>query len=127
MAPVFIVIVAALIEYQVFGALVGRARGRHGVQAPATTGPAPFERAFRVHQNTLENLIVFVPAVWIFGVTLSPLWAAALGIVFIAGRAIYARAYLADPATRGPGALVSFGANGVLMIGGLIGAVRTWG
>lgn len=126
MAAVFAVILLALIEYQIFGALVGRARIRHGVVAPATTGPAPFERAFRVQQNTLENLVVFVPAVWIFGSIVSAPWAAAIGLVFIAGRAIYARAYLADPATRRSGALISFAANGVLLVGGLLGAVWAW-
>lgn len=126
MAPVFAVILLALIEYLIFGALVGRARARYGVQAPATSGPAPFERAFRVHQNTLENLVVFVPAVWIFGLTVSPWSAAVLGGVFIVGRAVYAHAYLADPATRGAGAMISFAANGALLVGGLIGVARAW-
>jgi uncharacterized membrane protein YecN with MAPEG domain len=117
---VFAVILLALLEYSVLGALVGRARMKHGIQAPATTGSAEFERTFRVHQNTLESLIVFVPGIYIFGLYANPYWAAALGIVFIVGRAMYARAYIADAAKRGPGAIVSYAVNGVLIFGGLL-------
>jgi uncharacterized MAPEG superfamily protein len=74
-----------------------------------------------VHQNTLESLIVFVPSVWIFGLYVGPLWAAGLGMLFLLGRALYARAYIADAAKRGPGAMISFAVNAVLTIGGLIG------
>jgi uncharacterized MAPEG superfamily protein len=121
MEPVFAVILLSLIEYTVLGGLVGRARMLHGVPAPATTGPPEFERTFRVHQNTLESLIVFVPSVWIFGLYVGPLWAAGLGMLFLLGRALYARAYIADAAKRGPGAMISFAVNAVLTIGGLIG------
>jgi len=123
MEPVFIVIVLALIEYSVLGVLVGRARSVHGVKAPATTGPEAFERVHRAHQNTLEALIVFVPAVWIFGMYVSPLWAAGLGIVFIIGRALYARGYITAAEKRGPGAVTSFLTNYVLMLGGLVGVI----
>lgn len=87
MEPVFIVILLALLEYLVFGALVGRARARFGIRAPAMTGHPEFERTHRVHQNTLENLIVFVPAVWIFGLYVSYLWATLLGVLFVIARA----------------------------------------
>ena len=53
----------------------GRARVRCNVPAPATTGHPVFERYFRVQQNTLEQLIVFVPSMWLFGLYVS----AALG------------------------------------------------
>ena len=76
-----------------------------------------------MQQNTLENLVVFVPAVWIFALTVSAVWGAVLGIVFVMGRAWYAHAYIADPATRGPGALLSIGTNGALVVGGLVGCV----
>ena len=37
--------------------LVGKARARHGIEAPATTGNPEFERVFRAHQNTLEATV----------------------------------------------------------------------
>jgi len=121
---VFLVILLALIEYTVFQGLVGRARAKYGVRAPATTGQADFERVNRVHQNTLEALIVFIPAVWIFGLYLSPLWAAGLGVVFIVGRAIYAVGYFRAAEKRGPGAGITGLTNIALVIGALVGVVR---
>src|SRR5262245_37668759 len=92
--PVYIVVLVALLEYTVFSALVGRARVRHGIKAPATVGNPDFERVYRVQQNTLECLIVFVPAVWIFGLYVNPLIGAGLGAVFVIARAIYAAGYI---------------------------------
>ena len=56
----------ALLQYIAFGILVGKARGRYGVKAPAITGNDIFERYFRVQQNTLELLVVMLPAMWLF-------------------------------------------------------------
>lgn len=124
MEYVYLVIVLALIEYVVLGGMVGHARGKYGVKAPACTGPEEFERAFRVHMNTLEGLIVFLPGLWLFGTFVSPTWAAALGILGISGRAVYARGYRLDPAKRGPGALICGVVNMVLLIGSLVGLIR---
>jgi hypothetical protein len=41
-------------------------------------------------------------------------------VLFLVGRTIYAHAFGADAAKRGPGAMISFAVNAVLMIGGLI-------
>ncbi len=124
MEPVFIVILVALLEYLVFGALVGRARARFGIRAPATTGHPEFERTYRVHLNTLENLIVFVPAVWIFGLYVSHLWATLLGALFVIARAVYAAGYLRAAEKRGLGAALTGLVNGALVIGGLIGIAK---
>ena len=72
-----IVITLALVQFVAFGMLVGRARGLYGIKAPATTGHEMFERYFRVHYNTMELLIVFVPAGWLFGLYVIPGWGAA--------------------------------------------------
>ncbi len=110
----------ALAEYSVFGAMVGRARAQHKVIAPATTGNPEFERYFRVHQNTLEALIVFVPAVWIFSLTVHYHVGVALGVLFLIARIVYASGYLKDPAKRAPGALLSFGVNSILVLGSIV-------
>ena len=124
MELVLTVILAALIEYVVFTGLVGRARVRYGVRAPATTGHPDFERVYRVQQNTLEALIVFIPAVWIFGRYLTGYGAVALGVLFIVARAIYAAGYIRDAEKRGPGAALTGIVNIVLIIGALIGVGR---
>jgi uncharacterized MAPEG superfamily protein len=123
MPLVTIVTVLALIQYVVQGVRVGQARQRYGVEAPATTGHAIFERHFRVHQNTLEQLLIFLPAMWLFGLYVRWGIAALLGVVFIVARFIYERGYVADPNQRTTGFVITAIVNGVLLIGALIGAL----
>jgi glutathione S-transferase len=124
MELVFAVMLIALIVYIVFTALVGRARTKYNVPAPAMTGHPDFERANRVHQNTLESLIVFLPAIWIFGLQVSARWAAALGVVFIIARVLYAIGYLRAAEKRRLGAGLTAIVNMVLVVGALVGVVR---
>jgi len=119
---VAIVIGLALVEYSVFVWLCGQARGRQGVPAPATVGDPIYERYFRIQMNTVEQLVLFLPGMLLFGWYVSPTWASAVGLVFILGRALFARGYLRDPATRGPGFGLTLLANAILVWGGLIGA-----
>jgi uncharacterized MAPEG superfamily protein len=111
-------------EFVAFGMLVGRARGLYGVKAPAISGHEVFDRYFRVHYNTMELLVVFVPAIWLFGLYVSPAWGAAIGTVYLVGRIIYFRSYVADPAKRELGFGLSVLPILVLLIGALVGAVR---
>jgi uncharacterized membrane protein YecN with MAPEG domain len=118
-----IVIGLALIEYSVFTMLCGRERGRCGVAAPSTSGDPTFERYFRVQQNSVEQLIIFVPAMFLFGHYVSAPIGAGLGLVFILGRALFARGYYEEPPKRAAGFGLSLLSNLVLLLGGLIGAV----
>lgn len=111
-----------LIEYMAFGMLVGKARMDTGVRAPAISGNEQFERWFRVHQNTMEQLVVFLPALWVFATFVHDLTAAGLGLVFFIGRIIYCRSYVRDPESRGPGFMLSALPNIILVLGGFIGA-----
>jgi glutathione S-transferase len=124
MELVAIVIVLALMEFVAFGMLVGRARGRYGVKAPAISGHEVFDRYFRVHYNTMEVLTVFVPSIWLFGMYLDPRWAAGLGAIYLVGRIVYFRGYISDPAGRGKGFGMSMLPVLALLIGALIGAGR---
>lgn len=103
---------------------VGRARARYGIRAPATSGHEQFERAFRVQMNTLENAIVFLPALWLAARWWSPVWAAACGAIWIAGRLWYASAYLRDPAARSGGYGLSFLGLMVLLLGTAWGWIK---
>ena len=122
MAYVDIVTALALLQFIVFGMQVGRARGKYGVAAPAVTGNEIFERYFRVQQNTLEQLVVFIPGLYLFAHHLSPLWAAGLGAIYLIGRQVYSAAYLKDPKSRSAGFGLTFLPMLVLIAGGLIGA-----
>lgn len=125
MPYVAIVTVAALIEFFWFGVLVGKARAKYGIAAPATTGNEVFERYFRVHMNTLEQLILFLPALWIFAYFISPIWAAVLGVVFLIGRPIYCASYVRDPKSRGLGFALTALPTMAMLIGILVWAIKT--
>lgn len=120
---VYVVLGLALLQFLYFGAMVGRARGRYGIKAPATTGHDLFERHFRVQMNTLELLVVLVPSLPIFGWFVSAPWAAGLGAVYLLGRFLYFFSYVKDPAGRSAGFALSILPVGALVIGGIVGAV----
>ena len=124
MAPVAVVIIIAVIQFVIIAWLVGRARTRYGIKAPATTGHEVFERWFRVQQNTMELLIVFIPAISLFAIYAHPNWAAWIGVVYVVGRIVYTRAYVADPSRRSFGFGLSMAPILVLLAGALIGALR---
>jgi glutathione S-transferase len=115
-----LVTLLALLEYSILGVMVGRARVKYGIEAPATTGNPEFERYFRVHVNTLESLIVFLPAVWIFSYAVNYHIGVALGVLFIIARIIYANGYLNAPAKRAPGAFATGIINLILVLGSVI-------
>jgi len=119
-----LVLLAALVQYFYFGILVGRSRNRTGIAAPAVTGDLVFERTFRVHQNTLEQLVIFLPAAALFGHYVSPGIAALVGVAYLVGRGLYAAGYIRDPQKRGPGFLVTVVAQMILVLGAVLGALR---
>jgi uncharacterized membrane protein YecN with MAPEG domain len=95
---------------------VGHARKRYGIKAPSISGDPAFERAWRVQMNTLENAVMFIPALWLAAQYVDPLWAGIAGIVWLVGRVWYAVAYVRDASRRGPGYLVSMIAWAALML-----------
>lgn len=125
MALIDLIALLALVQYFTFSALVGRARGQYGVNAPAVTGHEMFERAYRVQMNTLELLVVFLPALYLANRTAPTLWVAATGAVYLVGRLVYRREYLAEPNTRTLGFLLSAIPCMVLVAMGLFGAGRS--
>jgi glutathione S-transferase len=124
MAYVDIVTALAVLQFLIFGFKVGKARGRYGIKAPAITGNEIFERHFRVQLNTLEQLIAFLPGLYLFSRYFNPLVAAGLGFVYLFGREIYAFTYVKDPAKREIGYALTLLPIAILILGGLFGAVR---
>lgn len=123
MELVAIVVLLSLIQYTYFGVLVGKARTTYKVEAPAVSGDPVFERYYRVHMNTLESLVLFLPSIFVFATYISADVAAALGVIFIAGRQLYLRAYVKDPKSRGLGYMLTFLPSAIMAIGGIVGAI----
>ena len=124
MAYITIIVMLALVQYLYFGVAVGRARGRHGVDAPAVSGDENFERFFRAHQNTLEQLVVFVPAIYAAGFYANELYAVALGVVYLIARVHYFRSYIANPTGRGLGMIGTILASVGLIAAAMVGAMH---
>ena len=101
--------------------LVGRARGKYQVHAPATSGPPEFERAFRAHQNTLEQSVMFLPVLWLATHYGNSNLAAVLGFIWVFSRLWYVLAYIKEASKRSMGFLISF-----LAFVGLLG-MSLWG
>ena len=117
--PVAIVTLLSLLAYLWMGLQVGAARGKSGIQAPAMTGDPVLERTIRAHYNTLEWLPLFLVPMWLFAIYWSPMIAAGVGVVWIVGRIIYQRAYVAEAGKRSTGFLIQALAVAVLLFGGL--------
>src|SRR3989442_9675005 len=99
--PALVTALALLVYAAVFMA-TARARARYGIRAPAVTGAPEFERAFRIQQNTLEQLIWFLPSLWLFAFYVSPTWGGILGLVWVGGPIHYAPSPFPRPQARRP-------------------------
>lgn len=115
----------ALMWYFVTIFQVGRMRTRYKVKAPATTGDPAFERAYRVQMNELENLVLFLPAMWIYAWFGNPRYAALACCVYILGRIMYAVGYWMAANKRGWGYMVAMFATSMTWVAALV-AVLKW-
>ncbi len=123
MAFVALVTLLLILQYLYFMAMVGKARGAADIKAPAVTGDDNFERNNRVHLNTLEQLIITLPTMWICADYFSSTFAGVMGLTFLVGRFVYRSTYIADPARRGTGMMIGFMANVALIITALWGVL----
>jgi len=114
----------AILWYIVTAFQVGRAHVKYNIQAPAMTGNPALERAVRVQMNTLEQLVAFLPAMWIYAWYGNPRWAAIACAVWIVGRIVYAFGYWADANKRGPGFAITFLALAVVWVAAVYSVVR---
>ena len=122
MSPlVSFVTIAALLVLLVVTLNVGRLRVKYGIKPPQMSGDPNFERALRVQQNTLEQIVIFLPALWIFAQFVQPIAAAILGTIWVVGRILYAWGYYQAAEKRGPGFGISFLATAILLLGSIGG------
>lgn len=120
---VHLAVILGLMEYIVFVGLVGAGRGKFNVTAPATTGNPDWERLYRIQQNTMEQLVLFIPGIYGFAYLVDPLWAVGIGSIYLIGRIVYFFGYREAAEKRGVGAAMSVVPNIVLVLGALVGWV----
>jgi glutathione S-transferase len=113
------VTLVALLLYFFMSLRVGQARSKYGIAAPAITGHPDFERTFRIHANTLEWLPIFLASLWLFAFYWNDLVAAALGLIWIVGRALYMTGYSKEASARSTGFGIQAMATAVLLFGAL--------
>ncbi len=118
-----LVTVLALLVTQATALVVGRSRQRHGVMPPQMGGPPAFERALRVQQNTLEQVVIMLPALWVAVMVSNPLAASLVGAIWVVGRIAYAVGYLQAAEQRTVGFVLSFLASTVLLVMALVGSL----
>ena len=109
----------AILLYFYTSILVSKARGKFGVKLPAISGNADFERVFRVQMNTLEWMPIFLPSLWLFAIYIGDPIAAAIGLIWIAGRILYLTGYSQAAAKRGRGFAIQASAAIILWVGAL--------
>ncbi len=100
---------------------VGKARIKYKVMAPSMDGPQEFLSANRVQVNTVEQMVIFLPTLWLCANFLGDQWAAIGGALWILGRILYALGYYKDPSKRSLGFGIAGFANGALLIGTVFG------
>ena len=103
---------------------VGMARGTYKIKAPATTGDPNFERIYRAHQNMLEWMPIFLPALWLFALSVSDRWAAIVGLVWVGGRVLYTLTYAQAAEKRSQGFAIQATATAVLFVGAVFGVAK---
>jgi glutathione S-transferase len=107
---------------------VGNLRQKHGIKAPATSGHPEFDRAYRVQMNTLEQMGIVLPFLWIAAFyPIGWAWLAPLvGLIWVISRIVYLAGYMADPNKRLAGAMIGGICNMALFVIAAIGVARIW-
>jgi glutathione S-transferase len=119
-----LVTVLTLFVYFWMATQVGKARRKHDIQAPAHSGPDEFNRVIRVFENTVEMMALFLPALWLFSLTISDFYAGIIGIFFPIGRVMFALGYYKASDKRGRGFTIGLLATLILLIGAALGTIH---
>ncbi len=123
MSYVALVTLLLLVQYMFFTLQAGLARGKDTVVAPATSGDEMYERKSRVQINTLEQLAVTLPAMWVCAHYFRADVAALLGLVFFISRFAYSALYIKNPKSRAPGFIPGFFSNVALVLCAAFGVI----
>ncbi|NJL60775.1 MAG: MAPEG family protein [Methylacidiphilales bacterium] len=120
-----LVTACTLLVYLILTINVGRARAKYKVPVPQMSGEPNFERVLRVQQNTLEQMVFFLPALWLFSFYVNPLWGAGIGAAWVLGRILYAWGYYQAAEKRALGFGISSMSGIVLLLGAIAGIIQS--
>ena len=120
-----VTILTAMVLFFAMG-LVGRTRGRHKIFPPNMSGHPEVERALRVQGNTVEQVVIFLPLLWVATLYFHGWIPAALGLVWCIGRVLYALGYMKEANKRGPGFAIASLASLALLVLSIWGVAVSW-
>jgi uncharacterized membrane protein YecN with MAPEG domain len=107
--------------------LVARTRARVRIFPPVMTGSPELECALRVQANTVEQIVIFLPALWLAALYFQGWIPPAIGLLWCLGRVLYALGYRADkPGRREPGFIMAMLSTIALIVLAGIGIVQAW-
>jgi glutathione S-transferase len=115
-----------MVLYFVVTLRVMGARFKYKIEAPSIDGPLPFQRIFRVQQNTLEQLALHLPLLWIAAYAMDDVFAATLGLIWLFARVLYAARYYRKAGRRHKGFLIATLANLALFAGAVAGTIASF-
>lgn len=121
----FVTLLDMAIYFAIF-MIAGKARRTYKVKAPSMEGPEPFMRAMRVQANTVEQLVLHLPLLWIASLAMADTFAAAFGAVWALARILYARGYYQKPKRRAKGFIIGMIVNAILFAGAIAGTVASF-
>lgn len=104
---------------------VARARRRTGIDAPAMTGAPDLDRALRIQGNTVEQFVIFLPALWLAALYFQGWAPPILGLIWCAGRVTYGFVY-GTAKQRFPGFAPTIFPTLILVVLAFIGIVQAW-
>ena len=120
------VTVLAVLVLLAFAIRVARTRRKVNIFPPAMMGAPELERALRIHGNTVEQIVIFLPALWLSSLYFQGWAPPAIGLVWCLGRIIYAVGYSKDPRARFPGFFLTIFPSLILIVLAIIGIVQAW-
>lgn len=126
MQAAVLLVMLALLQYIYFVLITGFGRGKYNIKAPATSGNETWECLYRVQQNTLEQIVIFIPATLTFSYYVSAIWVLVPGIGYLVGRQVFAILYVRNPPKRGLGMMMTLLSNLALIIGTIIGVALSF-
>ena len=106
--------------------LVARTRRSTGIHPPAMGGDPRLENALRVQGNTVEQFVLFLPALWLAALYFQGWVPPIVGLIWCLGRILFAIGYMAEAKKRYPGFAICIFATIALIGLAAFGIVNAW-